>query len=220
MPLEDRPRERLAKLGVDALTSWELLAVLLGRGIKGESVVATASNLVARYPTFRALADAPLEELCDLRGVGPAKAAQIKAALEIGKRLQYSSDLESKTPIRSPEDAVALVKKQLVGKNQEQFMSIYLDSRNRPINKDTVTIGILDSSQVHPREAFRGAIRASAASVVFLHNHPSGDTQPSQDDIEITRRLVDAGKLLRIEVLDHIIVTDDDFLSMKARKLL
>lgn len=221
LPVTERPRERMAKLGVEALSEVELLAVLLGRGTRGESVVVTAQGLIARFHGLQGLTDTTLEELCTVKGIKLAKGAQIKAALEISKRLACNSGGDNKRdPIKGPEDVVSFVKKELLGKKREHFMIVWLDTRNRPINSSKISIGTLNSSLVHPREAFKDAIAAGAANVIFVHNHPSGDPQPSDDDIEITRRLVDAGKILRIEVLDHIIVTDNDYLSMKSKKLL
>ncbi len=221
LPPSERPRERMARLGVESLSEQELLAVLLGRGTSGESVMVTAQGLIARFHGLQGLADTTLEELCKVKGIKLAKAAQIKAALEISQRLACNSGGDNKRdPIKGPEDVVSFVKHDLVGRKKEHFMVVYLDTRNRPMNRAPVSIGTLNSSLVHPREAFKDVIAAGAANVIFVHNHPSGDPQPSDDDIEITRKLVEAGKLLRIEVLDHIIVTDHDYLSMKAKKLL
>ncbi len=215
----ERPRERLAKLGVEALSTQELLELLLGRGIKGESVIVTAHKLLSQFKNLQGLSGASLEELCTVHGVGIAKAAQIKAALEMGKRLHSYPLQEKKGPVKNAEDAVKLVQGELAGKKKEHFLALHLDIRSRLISVSKVSIGSLSSSIVHPREAFKEAIAASAATVIFVHNHPSGDVQPSDDDIEITRRLVKAGELLNIEVLDHIIVGDKGFLSMKAKKL-
>lgn len=220
LPPTDRPRERLARLGAEALSTQELLEVLLGRGSPGESVIVIAQKLISDFGSPKGLASASFEELRARKGIGMAKAAQIKAALEIGRRLQSDSEEEKKGPIKSAEDAVKVLQRELAGKKKEHFCTIYLDARNRVIGTSRVSMGSLTSSVVHPREAFTEAIAASAVSVIFVHNHPSGDVQPSDDDIEITRRLVKAGEVVGIEVLDHIIVGDKDFLSMKARKML
>ncbi|MDP2719343.1 MAG: DNA repair protein RadC, partial [Dehalococcoidia bacterium] len=195
LPPSERPRERLLKLGVEALSTQELLEVLLGRGIRGESVIVTAHRLLSRFKNIQGLSDASMEELCEINGIGTAKAAQIKAALEMGKRLHNHPAQEKKGPVKSAEDAVNLVRGDLAGKKKEHFLALHLDIRNRVIGMAKVSIGSLNSSIVHPREAFREAIAASAAAIIFVHNHPSGDVQPSDDDIEITKRLAKAGEI-------------------------
>ena len=219
LPLSERPRERLSKLGIEALSAQEILALILGRGIKGESVAVTSQNLLSKFGNLKNIAAASLEELSEIKGIGPAKAAQIKAAFELSKRLEDSPD-EGKTTIKSPQDAIKTVKTRLKGKKKEHFFILSLDTRNHVINSRQVSIGNLDSSIVHPREVFKEAISSSAASVIFVHNHPSGDPEPSDDDIKLTKRLVEAGEILGIEVLDHIIVCDKDHLSMKAKNML
>ena len=219
LPLSERPRERLYKLGVEALSAQEILAVILGRGTAGQSVMVTTQNLLARFGNLKNIAAASLEELTEVKGIGSAKAAQIKAAFELGKRLDDSSDENPKTTVKSPEDAIKTVKKQLKGKKKEHFLVLSLDTRNHLINTNTISIGSLDSSIVHPREVFKEAFSASAASVIFVHNHPSGDPTPSEDDIKLTRRLVETGEIMGIEVLDHIIVCDKVHLSMKGKNL-
>ncbi|MBI4332567.1 MAG: DNA repair protein RadC [Chloroflexi bacterium] len=220
MPLSERPRERLARSGPESLSVQELLAVVLGRGVRGESVLRTAQKLIEHFHGPQGIAGASFEELIGIDGIGPAKAAQILAALELGKRLRYYPAGDKEPPVQRPEDVVKLVQKHLEGKQQEIFMAIYLDSRNRPVNVSPLFVGGLNSSQVDPRVAFKGAVSAKAASIIFVHNHPSGDCQPSDDDIDVSRRLVKAGEILGIEVLDHIIVAGKDHLSLKARKLL
>ena len=179
----------------------------------------TAQNLLSKFGNLKNLADASVTELSEIKGIGPAKAAQIKAAFELGKRLENSIDKVSNEKINSPQDVIKSVRGKLKGKKKEHFMVLSLDTRNHPINTQTISIGSLDSSIVHPREVFKEAISASAASVIFVHNHPSGDPEPSEDDIKLTRRLVEAGEIIGIEVLDHIVICDRDYLSMKARNL-
>jgi DNA repair protein RadC len=220
LPLSERPRERLIKLGSEALSSPEVLALLLGRGIKGESVMLTAQKLLSKFGNLKNIASASVEELIQIKGIGPAKAAQIKAAFELSKRLENSFDEGPKNTVKSPEDVVKAAKNQLKGKRREHFLVLCLDTRNHLINTHKVSIGSLDCSIVHPREVFKDAISSCAASVVFVHNHPSGDPTPSEDDIKLTKRLVEASEIIGIEVLDHIIVCDKDFLSMKAKNLL
>jgi len=219
LPQAERPRERLVKHGIEALSAQEVLALILGRGIKGESVMVTAQNLLSKFGNLKNLADASVTELSKIKGIGPAKAAQIKAAFELGKRLENSIDNTTNEKINSPQDVIKSVRGKLKGKKKEHFIVLSLDTRNHPINIQTISIGSLDSSIVHPREVFKEAISASAASVIFVHNHPSGDPEPSEDDIKLTRRLVEAGEIVGIEVLDHIVICDRDYLSMKARNL-
>lgn len=219
-PVTERPRERLAKFGAEALSTQELLAVLLGRGTRGESIMVMVQRLLADFGGPKGLAQASFEELRARKGIGMAKAAQIKAAVEIGRRLQSYPDEEKKGPITNADDAVKVLQRELADKKKEHFCTIYLDARNRVIDTSRVSIGSLTSSVVHPREAFTEAIASKAASIIFVHNHPSGDVQPSDDDIEITRRLVKAGEVLGIEVLDHIIVGGKDSLSMKAKRII
>jgi len=220
LPLSERPQERLSKLGIEALSAQEVLALILGRGIRDESVMVTAQKLLSKFGNLKNIAAASLEELTEIKGIGPAKAAQIKAASELGKRLESSFDEGQKSTVKSPQDAIKLVKNQLKGKKKEHFLVLSLDTRNHLINTHTISVGSLDSSIVHPREVFKEAISSSAASVIFVHNHPSGDPEPSEDDIKLTKRLVEAGDILGVEVLDHIIVCDRDYLSIKARNLI
>ena len=219
LPLGERPRERLLKLGSEALSAQEILALILGRGVKGESVIETSHKLLSRFGNLKGVADASVEELTQTKGIGPAKAAQIKAALELSKRLEADVDEKPKPVLKSPEDVVAEVRGQLKGKKKEHFLVLCLDTRNRLINWKPVSIGSLDTSIVHPREVFKEAVSSSAASVIFVHNHPSGDPEPSEEDIELTKRLVKAGEIIGIDVLDHIIVCDKNYLSLKAKNL-
>ena len=220
LPLNERPRERLLKLGSEALSAQEILALILGRGIKGESVMVTSQKLLSRFGNLRGIANASVEELSEVKGVGLAKAAQIKAALELSKRLEGDAGERQKPMVKSPEDVVNIVKSQLKGKKKEHFLVLCLDTRNRVINCRPVSIGSLDTSIVHPREVFKEAVSSSAASVIFVHNHPSGDPEPSKEDVELTKRLVKAGEIIGIDVLDHIIVCDRSYLSLKAKNLL
>ncbi len=217
LPLSERPRERLVKLGTEALSVQELLALVLGRGTKGESVVLTAQKLLSKFGNLKNIASASIEELTQVKGIGVAKATQLKAALELGKRMEEHLQDADKLTIRSPEDVVMAVKNKLKGKKKEHFVALSLDTRNHLIDIHTISIGSLDSSIVHPREVFKEAIACSAASVIFVHNHPSGDPSPSEDDIRLTRRLAEVGDIMGIEVLDHIIVCDTSYSSMKSK---
>jgi DNA repair protein RadC len=219
LPLSERPRERLLKLGSEALSAQEVLAVILGRGTKGESVMMTSQKLLSRFGSLKGVANASVEELVQTSGIGLAKATQIKAALELSRRLEADTGQTPRPILRSPEDVVAEVRSQLKGKKKEHFLVLCLDTRNRLANRRLVSMGSLDTSIVHPREVFKEAVSSCAASVVFAHNHPSGDPEPSKEDIELTKRLARAGEIIGIDVLDHIIICDNGFVSLKSRNL-
>ncbi len=219
LPLSERPRERLQKLGVEALSAQEVLAVILGRGIAGESVMVTTQRLLSRFGNLKGIADASLEELSEVKGIGLAKAAQIKAAFELASRLESYSEAREKPIVKTPEDVTGLVRARLKGRKKEHFLALLLDTRNRLIKVAEISIGSLDSSIVHPREVFKEAISASAAAVIFVHNHPSGDPTASEDDIGLNKRLAEAGDIVGIDVLDHIIIGDKKFLSLKREGL-
>jgi DNA repair protein RadC len=218
LPKEERPRERLVKFGEQALSVQELLQLILGRGVAGESVAVTAQKLLSQFGSLQKLAEASIEELSAIKGIGLAKAAQIKAAFEIGRRLSTQIPSYKSKELTDPEKVYRLVKSKLKDYHKEHFYIIALNSRNHSIAE--VSIGSLNASIVHPREVFAEAIKSKAASVIFAHNHPSGDPEPSEDDLEITKRLVESGKILGIEVTDHIIVTKDKFFSFKNKGLI
>jgi len=219
LPISERPRERLQKLGVDALSAQEILALILGRGIAGESVMVTAQRLLSQFGNLKGIANASVEELSQVKGIGLAKASQIKAAFELANRLEGYSEAGDKPLVKTPEEVVNLVRSRLKGKKKEYFLALLLDTRNQLIKVAEISVGSLDSSIVHPREVFKEAISASAASVIFVHNHPSGDPTASEDDIKLTKRLAEAGEIVGIDVLDHIIIGDKTYLSLKREGL-
>jgi DNA repair protein RadC len=220
LPSSERPRERLIQHGSEVLSLQELLALILGRGVQGESVMTTAQKLLAQFGSLAALLDASLEDLQQVKGVGVAKACQIKACLEIARRVNEQSfnkaHNKKKKQILSPQEVFQLLKPKLVHHKKEYFMLISFDTRNTLLSIDTISIGTLNASLVHPRELFEIAIRHHAASVIIAHNHPSGDPDPSDEDIRVTAKLTEAGKLLGIQVLDHIIVGNDRFYSFSS----
>lgn len=215
MPSDLRPRERLLKEGAGALTDIELLAILLRTGTTSASVLELAAHIMSRFRDLRSLLHASVEELSSVKGVGSVKAAQVKAALEFGRRVGSAAE-EKRPVIKSPEDAAGLVMEDMRYLDREHFRALLLNTKNQVIFLDTVSIGTLNSSAAHPRELFKNAIKRSAAAIILLHNHPSGDPTPSKDDLEVTRRLLDAGRIIGIDVLDHIIIGDNKFTSLKA----
>lgn len=217
MPKVDRPRERLAQRGPSALSNTELLAILLGSGTRGANVLQVAERLLKKYGGDK-LPDLSLEELSTNQGVGRAKASQLVACFELGRRL-FRREEKEEAGIRGPEDVYHLTK-EIQAVKKEHFVVLYLDARNRVLGKETISIGSLTANIVHPREVFQPAVAHSAAGVVLVHNHPSGDPSPSQDDLALTRRLVEASRIMGIEVLDHVIVGAKTFLSMRDEGLM
>ena len=216
---DDRPRERLAKLGPQALSSAELIAILLRVGVVGEGAVQVGQRLLNQFGGIAGLHRAAFDEIIAQHGVGPAKAAQLKAAIELGRRLTLESP-EDRPSINSPADAAALIQYEMSAFEQEHLRVIHLNTRNRVLGMEDVYRGSLNASQVRVGELFKSAIRRNASAVIVAHNHPSGDPTPSADDIAITRQLVGAGKLLDIELLDHVIIGGaNQFFSMKEKGL-
>ena len=219
LPAAERPRERLQNLGAGALSTQEILVLILGRGIAGESVMVTAQRLLSQFDNLKGIANASLEELSQVKGIGLAKASQIKAAFELASRLEGYSEAGDKPLVKTPEEVVNLVRSRLKGKKKEYFLALLLDTRNQLIKVSEISVGSLDSSIVHPREVFKEAISASAASIIFVHNHPSGNPTASEDDIKLTKRLAEVGEIMGIDVLDHLIIGDKIFLSLKREGL-
>jgi DNA repair protein RadC len=217
-PSEERPRERLLERGADGLSDAQLIAILLRTGRKQQSAVELAARILSEFGDLRAVAQASTTELCRIDGVGPAKAAQLKAAHELGRRVA-AAPLRIGTPIESSAAVFEHFGPLLKGLKQERFVGLYLDGKHRVVLERTISEGSLTASLVHPREAFAPAVRVSAAAVIFLHNHPSGDEAPSREDRELTARLASCGRLLGIPMLDHLVIGADRYFSFADHRL-
>lgn len=210
LPQEERPRERLQKLGSEFLSAQELLAVILGRGVSGESVLVTSQKILSKFGSLSALKEASMEDLRNIKGLGLAKSAQIQACIEIARRINQQNGISNrrKNSVVSSKDVYNLVRSKIKNYSKEHFLVLSFDSRNRILGIDTIAVGNLNTNLVHPRETFEAAIRRHAAKIIIVHNHPSGDTEPSKEDLEITHQIAKAGKIMGIEVLDHLIIGD------------
>jgi DNA repair protein RadC len=218
LAVSERPRERLAKLGPGALSNAELIGILLRVGIPGENAVQVGQRLLQAFNGIYGLHTASFEEVCAQHGIGEAKACQIKAAIELGNRLRLEKPQE-RPKVNSPTDAAALVQYEMSGLEQEELRVIQLNTRNHVLAISKVYKGSINSSQVRVGELFKEAVRRNSAAIIVVHNHPSGDPTPSPDDIALTRAVVDAGHILDIEVLDHLIIGAGRWVSLKERKL-
>lgn len=218
LPVDERPRERLARAGEGALSTTELVAIILRTGVGGESALDLARRLLSRYGGLPGLARASFTELQSEKGLGEAKTAQVKAALEMGRRMLLAAP-EDRFIVRSPADVAQLLMAEMGHLEQEHFRVLYLDTRNRLLGSETVYVGSLNASHIRVGEVFREAVKRNCASIIVAHNHPSGDPTPSPEDVEVTRQLVTAGNLLDIEVLDHLIVGQQRFVSLRERGL-
>ena len=218
-PDEERPRERLVRHGVDCLTDAELLGIILVKGYQGKTSVEVAKDLLSETKSLRKLDSLSYPEMSSVKGIGLAKFAQIKAALEIGKRLLRETDLPKKK-IHNAADLVNYYLPCMRDLKKEKFKAILLDVKNKIIRDVDISVGSLNESIVHPREVLKEIIKESAASVIFLHNHPSGESNPSKNDLDITDRLVDACDLIGVKVLDHIILGEDNYTSFAQEGLL
>jgi DNA repair protein RadC len=211
---DDRPREKLGRLGASALGDDELLAIVIGGGAAGRSALGLASELLAAAGGLHGLLRTCRDDLRRVKGFGDARAAQVLAALEIGRRVLATRPGE-RCQIASPRDAAHYLMPEFSARPVEQFGLLMLDTRHRVIRSTVLTVGSLDGTAVQPREVFRQALMASAAAVVMFHNHPSGDPQPSGEDVELSRRMVAAGRLMGIEVIDHVVLGDGRYCSLK-----
>ncbi|MDA2922465.1 DNA repair protein RadC [Patescibacteria group bacterium AH-259-L07] len=215
LPKIDRPREKLAKYGPEKLSNSELLAILLRTGTKEYNVIELSKRILSKFGSKK-LPEVSYAELKKVFGLGSAKACEIVACFELGKRLLKSK----KANLYLSSQDVWQELKDIRGKKKEHFVVLYLNTRNQEIEKEIISVGSLNANLVHPREVFEPAVQNLAAQIIIAHNHPSGDPEPSKDDLEITKRLVKAGKILGIEIIDHIIVTKNDFFSFKDKKLI
>lgn len=217
LPEDERPRERLERKGPKVLSNIELLAILIRTGSRQKSAINLAEEIMRKFSNLYNLRNITIDELMMIKGIGKAKAIQILAAIELGSRMsQYV--LERGMQIRSPSDCAEYIAEEVKSLEQEHFIGIYLDTKNRILAKKTLFIGSLNRSLVHPREVFKEALKHGCASIILVHNHPSNDVTPSPQDISITKRLIEIGELIGIEILDHLIVGANNYLSMREAK--
>ena len=216
LPLEERPRERLLHYGPENLAASELIAIILRTGSADQTVTSLADELLVTFKDLRGIAKASCAEIANIKGIGPAKAVQLKAAFELGRRILTGNPIQAPM-ISKPQDIFNLMKASFQDLDREHFKVIHLNTKNHVLKIETTAIGILSSSPVHPREVFKEAIKMNSAGIILTHNHPSGDPTPSQDDLLLTSRLREAGDILGIQVIDHIIFGDNRYVSLKER---
>jgi DNA repair protein RadC len=220
LPLHARPRERLLENGEQALSIVELLAILLGTGTQGKSVLELSQELLEQFGSLPALLEASVEELRVIKGIGQAKALQLKAAFALALRFRQICSEQKKTVLEGSHDAYLLLKDSLEHLQQEALMVILRDARGQVISLNQVALGTLSQILIHPREVFFPAIRQKAFSLIMAHNHPSGDPTPSQADLEMTRRLVSSGRMIGIPIDDHLIIGKGTYVSLKEKGLM
>ncbi len=220
LPEDERPREKLYKYGPKALSNTELLAIIIRTGNKENTAIEISQKLlVGKKEGISFLSDTSLQEITKVKGIGECKAAQILAAVELGKRVM-SSTYKDKMKVTSPSDIADMLMLDMAHLKKEHFKIVMLDTKNQIIGIEDISIGSLNSSIVHPREVYKEAIARSSASIILVHNHPSGDPTPSKEDIAITRRLAEGGDILGIKVLDHIIVGNNKYISLKEKDII
>ncbi len=219
LPLDSRPREKLFQKGADALTDDELIAILLRTGTKGKNVLEISQELMLRYGDFTQLGKKTISELKEISGIGQDKAVTLAAAFEIGKRtaIQFSK-ISSSNKITSPEDVANIFIPILRDELKENFYVVCLSTSNSIIKYERISVGTLDASLVHAREVFKIAILNNSKSIILVHNHPSGNAEPSEEDFAITKKLIEAGKIINIPVLDHLIIAGGKFTSIIQRR--
>lgn len=205
IPASERPRERLAASGADSLANSDLIAILLRTGLQGKSALVIGQELLAKFQTLDRLSQASVKELCAVKGIGRDKAVTLKAAFTLARRM--AAEIRTEAPLMdSPENIAGLLREDARGYDVEHFVVLLLNTRRRLIRIEHVSQGTLDALHIHPREVFKHAIAGNAAAIVMVHNHPSGDPTPSEADIKVTRDMIRAGQLLKIDVLDHVIL--------------
>ncbi|MDX9917993.1 MAG: DNA repair protein RadC [Gudongella sp.] len=220
LPESERPREKLYSRGVESLSNEELLAIIIRTGTGSESAIEVSRRVIGMDKRgIKHLTDASIEDLKKIKGIGNSKAAQILAALELGKRIKQVG-YNDKVKVTSPNVVADLMMDEMMHLQKEHFDIVILDTKNQIISVENISKGTLNASIVHPRDVFKAAIRNNGNSVILVHNHPSGDTTPSSEDINITKRLVDGGSIMGIKVLDHIIIGSNTYLSMKEKNLM
>ena len=220
LPLNDRPREKLILRGVQSLSNAELIAILLRTGTKGQSVIEVAQNLINKYNDLNFLTAQTHDALKSFHGIGKDKAATLLAAFELSRRVDSEKKWKFSNKITSPSDVAEIFIPMLRDELKEMFFIICLSTSNKIIKYEKVSEGSLNSSVVHPREVFKVAIESSSANIILLHNHPSGNSEPSNEDIALTRKLVEAGKLLEIQVFDHLIIAGSSYTSMVEKRVI
>jgi len=225
LPLSERPREKLQQLGPDKLSNPELLAIIIRSGTKGDSAISIAQKLLAHFGSMEKLSEACFADLTEVKGLGPAKAAQLFACFEITKRVKSDAIKENEnklktSPVTNPIYAVDYIRNKISDFSKENYLILSFDTRNRLLGVDNVSVGTATASLVHMRETFKAAVKRHAVQIIAAHNHPSGDCEPSDEDLKITKRLTEAGKIMGIEVIDHIIVTKTDYYSFKEKGMM
>jgi len=220
LPLDDRPREKMILRGVQSLSDSELLAILLRTGTKGESVIQVAINLLNKFGNIALLANQNINSISKIKGIGKNKAATLMAAFEISRRIESANKWFSKTKIISPKDVADIFIPILRDEIKENFIVVCLNSSNRIIKYEVISVGILNSSLIHAREVFKTAFEHNSANIILIHNHPSGNVEPSNEDKSITKKLVEAGKIIDVNVFDHIIIAGNDYFSFVEKKII
>lgn len=220
LPLDDRPREKLILRGAQNLSDAELIAILLRTGSKDESVIVVAQKLLKQFGNLAVLASKSVEELIQIKGIGKDKGATLVAAFELVRRIEFESKWYSNKKISSPKDIAELYIPLLRDELQEKFFIVCLSSSNRIIKHELLFVGTLNASLVHPREIFKTALANNSANIILMHNHPSGNSEPSHEDISITKKISDAGRLLEIQIFDHIIIAGNSYTSFVEKRLL
>ena len=219
LPTSERPRERLLAEGSTKLSDADLLAILIRSGTREDTAIQLAERILVEVGGLLELPRFGIEELTQIKGLGPVKAVTIQATIELAKRLSSRLRVEAVT-ISSPGDAASLMMEEMRHYLREHFCVVLLDTKNKVLGVEEISVGSLNTSLVHPREVFRPAIRKACASIILIHNHPSGDPTPSREDLDVTRRLFEAGQLVGIEVLDHVVIGDGRFISFREKGLM